>query len=454
MQKNIASYLIIILVGVLIYLNFFHQAPQQNNADFLFWGQLNIILHTIPIIIYYHYYSKINAFPFIALLAFFQILTFGLPVFFIRIDSFQLTKSLNIEALQLSFYGFLIFYATYFGLYNHIFQRVKTFQPIPGDANKIFLNITRYLFLLIYILSNFYQIEGIRHLGNFSLYVYLGFTLSLLLKNKIHFIEIFIFFIVVLYELTDRITSGLIALVAILIMYLCLLIMMEGTKKYLIAIILLPFLIFYSLFSGVKGAFRTMTWSGEKTYTNFEKISLITELIQEDKASAAKKDIEGTDNFLWRFSYPMSALSMVLEKTPKDVPFWNGSSYSPIFTKFIPRAFYPSKPEENMGQRFGKTYRVLRQTDNSTSMNTPILAEMYMNFGYNGIYIGMFLFGLMFIFLDKVLNNRKVSKENMIVNMAILFPLIILESNFSLVYGNVILICISLWVLFRIFKFT
>lgn len=425
--------------------------PKDNTDDFLFWGQLHIIMHSVVIIWYYRNDKQYDSFPFVGLLALFQIITYGLPIYFISIYKFQLNNLLNLESLKLSFFGYLIFYSTYFGLYNYLFNRVKSFRPMPENSKRSFFDIVRFIFLLIYLSSFIYQIDGIRHLINFSLYVYLGFTLSLILRSRINFIDIAIFISVLIFELINRVTSGLIASLAILILFLSLLVIIDGTKKYLLPFLLVPFFIFYIVFSGIKSTYRNITWFGGKEYTYSEKISLISDLVEE--SNDVKKDEEGNDNVLWRFSYPMAALSMVITKTPKDVPYWNGDSYIPLFTKFIPRMFYPSKPSEDMGQKFGKLYHVIRQSDNATSINTPILTELYINFGYNGFYIGMFLLGILFIFLNKFYNSSIVSYENKIVNMAIIFPLIIMESNFSLVYGNLILISVTMFALFRIFKF-
>ena len=199
---------------------------------------------------------------------------------------------------------------------------------------------------------------------------------------------------------------------------------------------MIPFLLFYVQFSAVKGTYRKIAWFGNRNLSYEERIDLITDLMEKNEQQANYADKEGKDNFLWRFSYPMAALSLVLTKTPSEVPYWNGESYLPFFTKFIPRALWPKKPEENMGQRFGIAYRIIKPGDKATSINTPILAELYMNFGFTGFYIGMFLLGLFFIFLDKFFNNRFISIDNQIVNLSIIFPFIIMESNFSLVFGN------------------
>jgi len=440
------------MIMVLVYLVYFHTAPENNGADYLFWGKMHIILSTIPAVIYFNGYTRKSIFPFIAFVSFFQLIAFGLPVFFIRINSFQMNDVLNVEAMEIGFWGLLIFYFTYFFMYPYLFQRVKPFMPIPKTLDTVYFNVLIVLVLLIYAFSKFFQLVAIRHLGNFSLYVYLGFTITKLIRKRANLWEMLIFGLVLGFELVDRLTSGLIAELATLVLFLSLILILEGSKKYLIAVFMVPFLIFYVQFSSVKGTYRNIAWFGKKTLSYEEKVNLIADLIEKDEKKPDFDDKEGKDNFLWRFSYPMSALSLVVTKTPSVVPYWNGETYLPFFTKFIPRALWPTKPEENMGQRFGKTYRIIKQRDNATSINTPILTELYMNFGVKGFYIGMFMLGIFFVFLDKFFNSKSVTYDNQIVNMSIIFPLLIMESNFSLIYGNLFLICISLFLIFRTIK--
>lgn len=141
---------------------------------------------------------------------------------------------------------------------------------------------------------------------------------------------------------------------------------------------------------------------------------------------------------------------MVLEKTPATVPFWEGESYAPLVTKFIPRILWEDKPTENMGKEFGVKYGVITAYNNRTSINAPIIPEFYFNFGYTGIYLGCLFLGLFYAFLSRLFNSNKVSYSSKIIGMAIIFPLVIWESNFSLTFGNLILVSFFLVVLFKL----
>ncbi len=85
-------------------------------------------------------------------------------------------------------------------------------------------------------------------------------------------------------------------------------------------------------------------------------------------------------------------------------------------------------------------------------MNTPILSEMYMNFGYDGIFIGMILFATMYFALNYHLNNKNVNPFSAVISISLLFKLMIHESNFSLVYGALPLMLLTLFIIFKVVR--
>ena len=206
-------------MALLAYLIYFHTAPADNNPEYLFWGKMHIVLSTIPAIIYFYGYAGKTTFPFIAFVALFQMIAFGLPVFFIRVSSYQLNEILNLNAMETGFWGLLVFYLTYFALYKYIFQRIKPFRPIPKSLDPLYFNVLIFSVLLIYASSKFFNLVAIKQLGTFTLYVYLGLTITKILRKRANLAEIWIFIGVMIFELVDRVTSGLIAELATFILF-------------------------------------------------------------------------------------------------------------------------------------------------------------------------------------------------------------------------------------------
>jgi len=139
---------------------------------------------------------------------------------------------------------------------------------------------------------------------------------------------------------------------------------------------------------------------------------------------------------------------VVDEKSPTQVPYLKGKSYKPLLTSFIPRIFYLDKPEERFGYEFGYRYRFIAKQDTHMSLNLPWMVELLANFGRSGVIWGMALIGFFLAILDRVFNSRDANDLDFIVGLAIIFPLVIPESNFSLMTSSILPLFVSLYVYF------
>jgi hypothetical protein len=96
------------------------------------------------------------------------------------------------------------------------------------------------------------------------------------------------------------------------------------------------------------------------------------------------------------------SLEVVLEKTPQEVPFWNGESYSGLPYIFIPRALWNDKPSRHIWNKFGRTYGFISSNDFQTSVAVGYLAEGYMNFGCLGMYTVALLMGFIIAAVERL----------------------------------------------------
>jgi hypothetical protein len=437
-----------IILTICYYLNILDEI--YVDQEYKNWALAHFLLHCVPTYLYLTTgESKKGSFPFMQLLSIFNVIEFGLPVFFIQLDDYQLGP-LEVAALEQSFYAYLIFYVTYYVFwFSNI--RLKPIDFVPEGVNIRVLKYSGYILLGTYLAGNL--VKPIYHIGFVGFYIYIGLFIYLWKQRRLVTYEKIIFTVILLYDFIQRALDGLIAPFALLISFISICVLLSKSSKIIIAVSLVIFIWFYSIFSVVKFDYRYAVWYGNQGKTLVDKIALIVDLYKEkqlDKATPYVNEYKGKDHFLWRFSYPLSALSLVLNETPRRVPYWNGETYVPLFSKFIPRFMWPGKPEEEMGYKFGTTYRVMSTWNRSTSFNTPILAELYMNFGFSGMYIGCFIFGVLFFVFSKLYNSNRVNYSSRIVGMAIIFPLITWESNFSLTYGNVFLITLVMIFLYRV----
>ena len=445
----IADIFLLLVIATCFYLSY--NPPIDVSEEFRTWSFAHIILHSIPIYLYLkNFHKHATNFPFVETLAAFNIIHFGLPALFIKLNDFQL-GTLRPVAIEVVFWAYIIFYLSYYYFRSNL--RTKPIEFIPSGTSLFYLKYYAYILLGIYILSKFVDDSTIYHLGNVGIYIYVGFCINFWKDKLLTPLEKAIFIPVLLNDILNRATEGLIAPVALLLFYISLCIIISKSKKFFIIIGIALFIWFYSIFSSVKFEYRTTLWYGSQTYSLFDRFNLIGNLYEENRKSNAIEYVDkykGKDQFLWRFSYELSAISMVLEKTPAKVPYWNGESYLPLLTKFIPRLIWSDKPTENMGKLFGVRYGVISVFNTRTSINAPIIPEFYINFGYGGIYLGCLFLGFFFAFLSRLFNSNAVSYSSKIIGMAIIFPLVIWESNFSLIFGDLILVSFFVIILFKV----
>ena len=197
--------------------------------------------------------------------------------------------------------------------------------------------------------------------------------------------------------------------------------------------------IFMTIF-GARGEFRSLTWF-EGEYVNLNPIRkglLYTQLIYERMLGERKKYIPHDYEILSMRSNYMVTFARTVELTPDQIPYWRGDTYRTLFTSFLPRFLFPGKPIKSVGQEFGHRYELLHPFDLSTSYNLPIIVEMYINFGPWGVVIGMFILGLIFRIIYTMLNQPQSGEGGAIISAVIFINLFNLESDFSLIFGNII----------------
>ena len=128
----------------------------------------------------------------------------------------------------------------------------------------------------------------------------------------------------------------------------------------------------------------------------------------------------------------------MIELTPKYVPFLKGESYSDILWKLIPRYIYPNKPNPRWGNEFGHLYSIIGEADNSTSINFPQMVEMYANYGYLGVVVGMFIIGIVYRVICKLINGIDSGEWMTIMASLIYSTLFNIDSNLLLVFGSLL----------------
>jgi hypothetical protein len=81
------------------------------------------------------------------------------------------------------------------------------------------------------------------------------------------------------------------------------------------------------------------------------------------------------------------SVEMIVRSTGRTVPYQNGYTLWPLATVFIPRLIWPDKPGVETGRLVNKVFRVSDQAE--TNISPSHLGELYWNFGWSGVLIGM-----------------------------------------------------------------
>jgi hypothetical protein len=197
---------------------------------------------------------------------------------------------------------------------------------------------------------------------------------------------------------------------------------------------------FFLIFS-VRDDFRQQTWYGEASRkTPIGRAQLYFKLIYE-KVTSQEKDSQYFSSAYERLSGRSDSLMTfvkVVDMTPAVIPYWNGYTYSTFLYSFIPRIILPNKPIKNLGQDFGHRYNLLLYEDTVTSYNFPVVIEMYANFGFYGIVVGMFLIGLFLRWFYRTFNHENAGECGIVLTVIVLVNILVLESDFGLIFGPVL----------------
>lgn len=204
---------------------------------------------------------------------------------------------------------------------------------------------------------------------------------------------------------------------------------------------------------GVVREFRMTAWLGTEQFTQVEKLQLMVKLLTD---RIANEGVGGT--VAWggsqtaQRSANMDMFADVIRRTPFEVPYWKGQTYYSLIGAAVPRFLWPDKPTKGLGQAFGHRYRYLDPTNLSTAINLPILIEFYVNFGGTAVLIGMLIVGSLYAVLDNILNRPGQSLLVSMIGLTLLLPLLLIESDFSLVFGGLPLSGGALWAIWILMR--
>jgi len=456
--KKLLNLTLLALVAASGYLLF--KRPASVSLDNAFLALMIIWLGLLPSLGYLLNRHR-PPMPFFPLVGLFYTTSFGLPIFASEQEASGRWSLANVSstALILVMLGLIGMNLTFFISKVSLWKEVSPIRlPSPYALGR--LRTLLWLFLGAHLTYLYVpSIRGIPSVGQLLEpigYVAYGMFYIIYSRGKLPVLQSWILLgICVPLEIIPRFASGSLAQIMLFGLFMVIVIFHE-TKRIPVFFITIT-LIFFFIFNSVKGEYRALVWFGNKSYLSpIEKVQLFIDVAIKHYQTPSKQEQEGTsldaskDSVVSRTAH-IILFSNVVEDTPAIVPYWEGETYLPLLTSYIPRALLPDKPIENTGNKFGRRYNYLGSNDLVTSYNLPWVVELYANFGTLGVLLGMPFLGLLLALLEQKLNHPEMTSLEFVIGTTVLFGLVYQESNFSLMIGSMIPLSVALYVLFKLF---
>lgn len=187
----------------------------------------------------------------------------------------------------------------------------------------------------------------------------------------------------------------------------------------------------FSVFSSYREIVHLRNESRSDALQNIE--SRLNDISKQDR-SLGDRFATGLDYFADRVTLK-GMVELIVERTGKGVEFQGGRTIEPLLYVFIPRFLAPHKGDSSMaGLVFNREFHISADPDTYISMSH--LGELYWNFGWPGLVIGMALIGaLMALVAASVrLDTRSTLPRFLFLLMTIYMLSLRFESSIAGIY--------------------
>jgi hypothetical protein len=207
-------------------------------------------------------------------------------------------------------------------------------------------------------------------------------------------------------------------------------------------------LAFGIVWTAVKGEFRSFVSGGEAAqivtvdyWTRIEKLGELVEGLDSDKLAL------GADRFLRRLGY-VQFFAAVLEYVPAQVPHAQGALvWDAVSRPFMPRMFFPEKSVIDDTSRTNYYTGGLGGDSEGTSISLGWIPEMYIDFGYFGMFPAILLTGVFFGRIYRGFIRWRLSNGLLgaAIATATLAGAAAFENSFTKTFGGIAATLIAAW---------
>jgi len=133
-------------------------------------------------------------------------------------------------------------------------------------------------------------------------------------------------------------------------------------------------------------------------------------------------------------------------------PFLYGKTLSTFFASWIPRMFWPEKPDISTGQMFNRAFKL--SASRLTMVPTTIPGELYWNFAMPGVIIGMFVIGMIFGSISSAVSGGSgmTLPRFLILLLATYFLAMRIEGNVATQYSTFLRLVILIWAIDKFYR--
>jgi hypothetical protein len=117
-----------------------------------------------------------------------------------------------------------------------------------------------------------------------------------------------------------------------------------------------------------------------------------------------------------------ATVAALMNTVPADYGYKYGQTYLPMVTWVIPRFFWPDKPTFQYFNEVGRETGLIAVNDYQTTVVYTSLGELYLNFGYVGVPIGMLALGALFRWLYQALMSGPRNPTAVLAYALLVFP--------------------------------
>lgn len=420
--------------------------PHSEFGAVEFLGNCILLLSAYPFWRYLR--DKTSPIPFIPMTALMYGLYFGIPAV-IPFEPYGVVREASdqsrLTALELTLMGLICLFVANYGIPSRTWKAFPQFSAEWSRQRVLWLV---FAFTVVAVPTKVYTVYGEVPVAFQGFLGFLGELLNLACALLVMLQlrgtlstgwKVFTWLVLTPTIISIHLASGLITPVVTFAIMLAM-VYMSVRKAIPWTTILVALPLLFALQSA-KEVFRLLTW--EVTNRTLEADVLSKSQLFLDLSwtflSEADEDLAkaGLERLVQRVNY-LSIFAHVVDLTPSQVPYWEGSSYASLMTLAIPRILFPDKPIASLGQEFGHEYFLIEPTNLETSVNVAQLPEMYANFGVPGVYIGMLILGGLFSLLNYVFNHNSLGDLGLVGASFVFAHLTHIESNFSLVFGGLI----------------